>query len=128
MILSLKKNLDVKFILNSTKPFCFHLFNPIFAAMKTIAQLLLFVFITFLVTPTIVSVIEKSTDLSSLYDCSEEEQSQKEMKDIKIVFDFDIEYIPNEFYSLNSSLIHSENLSRHDKISSKIFIPPPEQV
>lgn len=96
--------------------------------MKTIAQLLLFVFITFLVTPTIVSVIEKSTDLSSLYDCSEEEQSQKEMKDIKIVFDFDIEYIPNEFYSLNSSLIHSENLSRHDKISSKIFIPPPEQV
>ena len=96
--------------------------------MKTIAQLLLIVFITFLVTPTIVSVIEKSAELSILYDYSEKEQSQKEIKDIKIVFDFGIAYIPNEFYSLNSSLIHFENLSKHDKISSKIFIPPPEQV
>jgi hypothetical protein len=128
MILSLKKNLDVKFILNSIKPFCFHLFNPNFVTMKTIAQLLLFVFITFLVTPTIVSVIEKSADFSTLYDYSEKEQSQKEIKDVKIVFDFGIAYIPNKFYSLNYNIIHSENLSKHDKISSKIFIPPPEPV
>ena len=128
MILSLKNNLDVKFILNSTKPFCFHFFNPNFVTMKTIAQLLLFVFITFLVTPTIVSVIEKSADFSTLYDYSEKEQSQKEIKDIKIVFDFGIAYSPDEFYFLDSSLIHSDNLSKHDKISSKIFIPPPEQV
>ena len=106
----------------------FSFFNPNFVTMKTIAQLLLFVFITFLVTPTIVSVIEKSADFSTLYDYSEKEQSQKEIKDIKIVFDFGIAYSPDEFYFLDYSLIHSDNLSKHDKISSKIFIPPPEQV
>jgi hypothetical protein len=96
--------------------------------MKILAQLLLFVFITLLVTPTIVSVIQKSANIATLYDCSEQEQSQKEIKDIKIVFDFGIAPIPNAFYSLNSGLIHSDNLSRHDTIASKIFIPPPQPV
>jgi hypothetical protein len=96
--------------------------------MKKIVRILLFVFITFLFTPTIISVVEKSADIATLYDCSEQEQSQKEIKDIKIVFDFGIAPIPNAFYSLNSGLIHSDNLSRHDCIASKIFIPPPQTV
>lgn len=89
------------------------------------AQILLFVFITFLVTPSIVSVIEKSADMSIFYSFSEEEKAHKE---IKAVFNFDIVSTPVNLSQLDSSLIHSENLSKHDKISSKIFIPPPEQV
>ena len=93
--------------------------------MKIMAQLLLFVFITFLATPTIVSVIKKSADMSVFYSFSEEEKAQKE---IKAIFNCDLENVPNNLSQLNSSLIHSENLSKHDKIASKIFIPPPEQV
>ena len=93
--------------------------------MKITAQILLFVFITFLATPTIVSVIKKSADMSVFYSFSEEEKAQKE---IKAIFNSDLENVPNNLSQLNSSLIRSENLSKHDKIASKIFIPPPEQV
>ena len=89
------------------------------------AQILLFVFITFLVTPTIVSVIEKNADMSVFYSYSEEEKAHKE---IKAVFHFNDATIPATLPQLNSGLIHSENLSKHDKIASTIFIPPPEQV
>lgn len=85
----------------------------------------MFVFITFLVTPTVVSVIEKSVNVSVFYSFSEEEKSHKE---IKAVFYFDYSNTPLDLSQLNSGIIHSENLSKHDKIASKIFIPPPEQV
>ena len=93
--------------------------------MKLAAQILLFVFITFLATPTIVSVIEKNADTSLFYSFSEEEKAHKE---VKAVFNFNVVNTPVNFSNLNSGLIHSENLSKHDKIASKIFIPPPEQV
>jgi hypothetical protein len=88
------------------------------------AQLLLFVFTSFLITPTIVSVFEKNSDVSEFYSYSDQEKVNKE---IEAVFSFDIEYVPNDFSFLNSSLIHFEYLSKHDKIFSKIFIPPPER-
>lgn len=93
--------------------------------MKLTAQILLFVFITFLITPTVVSVIEKNADMSMFYSFSEEEKAQKE---IKAIFNFEVASAPDNISLLNCSLILSENLSKHDKISSKIFIPPPEQV
>jgi hypothetical protein len=93
--------------------------------MKITAQILLFVFITFLITPTIVSVIKKSADISVFYSFSEEEKTHKE---IKAVFNSDVVIAPVNLSQLDSDLIQSENLSKHDKISSKIFIPPPEQV
>ena len=93
--------------------------------MKMMAQLLLFVFITFLATPTVVSVIKKSADTSIFYSFSEEEKANKE---IKAIFYFDTVHAPVLLSNLNSGIIQSENLSKHDKIASKIFIPPPEQV
>ena len=99
--------------------------NSIFALMKIVAQILLFIFIAFLVTPTIVSVIEKSSDTSITYSFFEEEQSHKQ---IKAIFHFDIAYEIIHLSELTSSLILSENLSKHDIISSTIFIPPPDQV
>jgi hypothetical protein len=93
--------------------------------MKIMAQLLLFIFITFLATPTIVSVIKKSVDTSLFYSFSEEEKSHKE---VKAIFNFDVANSTVILPNLNSGLIQSENLSKHNKIASKIFIPPPEQV
>jgi hypothetical protein len=93
--------------------------------MKFAVKLVLIIFITFLSTPTIVSLIDKHNDTSYFYGMSEEEQSHKE---IKAEFKFDESF---EFINLptpKSCLILSENLSKHDNISSTIFIPPPEQV
>lgn len=93
--------------------------------MKKISQILLVVFITFLVTPTIVSVLEKNADTSLFYSFSEEEKTHKE---VKAICNYGNSYDTIIFSPVNSCLIRSENLSKHDKITSKIFIPPPEQV
>jgi len=92
--------------------------------MKLAVNLLLIVFVTFLSTPTIVSVIKKSTDTSYFYSMSEEELTHKEVK-----AEFKFETLTLVFFSpQTSNLILSENLSKHDNIASTIFIPPPEQV
>lgn len=93
--------------------------------MKLAAKILLFVFITFLATPTIISVIKKSVDTSVFYSFSEEEKAHKE---IKAVFNIDVAHPTVNFSNPNTGLIQSENLLKHNKIASKIFIPPPEQV
>lgn len=92
--------------------------------MKLIARLLLLLFIAFLSKPTIVRLIEKSCDTSIIFSMTEEELAKKEFK----VFDYynelqDVLLISN--YN-KSSLILSENLSKHDKISVSIFSPPPD--
>lgn len=93
--------------------------------MKIIAQLLLFVFISFLITPTVIFLIEKDADVSAFYSFSEEEKTQKE---IKAIINFDATSTSIDMSQLNSKLIFTENSSKHVKISSKIFIPPPKQV
>lgn len=91
--------------------------------MKKLANILLFLFILFLITPTVVSAIENDGDISVVSNFSEEEQVQK---DIKLLFYFD--HIPNCVFlpSLISKLVSSENTLKHNDISLGIFIPPPE--
>ncbi|HEX8561493.1 MAG TPA: hypothetical protein VF676_00810 [Flavobacterium sp.] len=81
-------------------------------------------FMIFLSTPTIVSLIEKSCDTSVFYSMTEEELTHKEIKaELRIH-----EYHFVDLSGRTSSLILSENLSRHDNVCAAIFIPPPEQV
>ena len=93
--------------------------------MKIISKIFLILFIAFLITPTIIIVIEKSVDISVFYTVSEEEHVHKEIKTF-----FYLEN-PAEISApskLSSGMILSENLSKHDKITSSIFIPPPNEV
>jgi len=93
--------------------------------MKFCVNLLLFVFLTFLSTPTIVSVIEKSCDTTIFFTMSEEE-CHKEIKLAVVAIAHSYEL--SDISATSSSLIVSENLSRHDHISAAIFIPPPDQI
>ena len=91
--------------------------------MKYLAQIVLVLFVAFLSTPTIVSIIEKKTDVSIFYSLTEEE-IHKELKEVKAEiksYDYPITTIV-----LKKSKIVSENLSKHDKVASVIFSPPPE--
>jgi hypothetical protein len=88
------------------------------------AQVLLFVFTCFLITPTIMTVIEKNNDMSVFFGSADNEKADLEME---AVFTSDFEYLTNDFTFLNSSLILSKNLSIQFIIASKIFIPPPQQ-
>ncbi|WP_035658783.1 hypothetical protein [Flavobacterium seoulense] len=94
--------------------------------MKVIAPFFMILFIAFLSTPAIVKLIEKSTDTAMFFNVSEEEHAKEEMKNI-----FCTEAITSVFELkriIIGSLILSENLSKHENISKRIFSPPPNFV
>lgn len=95
--------------------------------MKLVARILLVLFITFLSTPTVVTLIEKNTDISLFYSFAEEE-IHKDFKEIKadLKQQFDYPFLDSKI-KLNSKIV-SENLSQHDKVLEEIFSPPPELV
>jgi hypothetical protein len=95
--------------------------------MKFFARLVLTIFVIFLSTPTVVTLIKKSTDTSVVYSFSEEE-IHKEIKEVKaeVKQHFDYPFLDLKI-NKNTSII-SENLSRHDNVTSEIFSPPPELI
>ena len=93
--------------------------------MKFITGFLLVFFISFLATPTIVSVIKKNTDVSLFYSFNEEEL-HKDFKELKADLSHNYEFAFVNLSSTTSSKIISENLSRHDNVSEQIFSPPPD--
>ena len=91
--------------------------------MKFAVKIVIFIFFIFLSTPTIVSLIERNSDISIFYGSAELEDMQKE---VKLEFKFDTFSFAFFKQPKMSSLILSENLSKHDNISTSIFIPPPD--
>ena len=93
--------------------------------MKLIARFFLFLFIAFLSAPTIIKLIEKSSDTSMFYSMSEEELAKKEVKNLVYIV------ASHSTFELKRtvlrSLILSENLSKHDNVSRTIFTPPPDR-
>lgn len=81
-------------------------------------------FLTFLATPTIVSLIKNNCDTSIFYSMSEEELVHKEVKEIKAELKLN-DYSVAEILKLKKSLIISDNQLKHDNISASIFSPPP---
>lgn len=82
-------------------------------------------FVTFLSTPTVVSMIKKGTDVSIFYSFAEEEV-HKELKEVKAeIKSYDY---PITVLTVKKTKIISENLSKHDNVSEEIFSPPPEFV
>ena len=89
------------------------------------SKLVLVVFIAFLSTPTIVTLIKKNTNTSVFYSFAEEE-IHKELKDVKAELKHHFDYPFLDLKINKNSIIVSENLSRHDNVASEIFSPPPE--
>lgn len=95
--------------------------------MKFFASLLLTVFVLFLSTPTIVTLIKKSTDTSIFYSFAEEE-IHKELKEVKAEIKQHFDYPFLDLKINKNTAIISENLSRHDNVAAEIFSPPPELI
>lgn len=98
-----------------------------FCDMKLIARFILFIFVAFLSTPTIVTLIEKNTDVSMFYNFAEEE-NHKDIKQIKADLSLGFDYPFIDLRQDRDSKITSKNLLRHDNIADEIFIPPPELI
>ena len=94
--------------------------------MKLIARILLFIFIAFLSTPTIVTVMKKSNSTSLSFSFSEEEHSHKELKAAVYPAIFQHEIMMPVY--IQKKTIVSENIVKLDNISPSIFAPPPNLV
>jgi hypothetical protein len=93
--------------------------------MQTAVKIVLFLFISFLSVPTIVTMIEKNTDISVFYSFAEEEIT-KHVKEVKAELKFGYDGESFAFIDTTKNRIISENLSKHDKVLEEIFSPPPE--
>ena len=93
--------------------------------MKCVAKIFLFLFLAFLSTPTIISLIKKSTDISTYFNFNEEE-IHKDYKDVKAHLNQNFEFVEINFSIEFSSFIFSENSIKHDNLAEEIIVEPPE--
>jgi hypothetical protein len=92
--------------------------------MKLAVQLALFIFIAFLSTPTIVSLIEKKSNTSAFFSMAEEEQPVKELKEVKAEMKLYTFTFPPQQEREAAEITTGHEL-RHDNITPAIFSPPP---
>ena len=102
--------------------------NYYFCTMKFLASIIALIFITFLSTPTLISLIDKEVDTSYFYSLCEEEESQVCFDEIKSV-----PFIDFEFGNLSCNLPKFLNVSSETNLSftnlaHQIFSPPPNLV
>jgi hypothetical protein len=93
--------------------------------MKIIARLVLFVFFSFLITPTVICIVKRTRDIAVVYSFSEEEKSQNE---ITAIINFVIHSEVFDLCRLNSKPLFALNLPQEETIFCRIFIPPPQEV
>ena len=97
--------------------------------MKFAVKLVLVLFIAFIATPTVVSLIKEDVDTSIIYSMSEEEeQHNHSCKEINADLKIADSIIFSNFSLASSSLIISHHSLKHDTAASYIFSPPPDQV
>lgn len=93
--------------------------------VKTAVRIALLLFVAFLSTPTVVSLIERENDTSYFFSMNEEEQlSIKEIKEVKAELTLSVfQFIPEA--KGTSDPIVSEFRLKHDNVTPSIFSPPP---
>jgi len=75
--------------------------------------------------PTIVTLIEKTTDVSVFYSFSEEE-THKDLKEIKANIKEELSFVFFDWNPKTKTKIVFENLAKYDNVFATIFSPPPE--
>ena len=91
-----------------------------------LALVLIFIFTLFIVSPTIVSVVEKNFDVSVLFNMSEEESNQKDAStNLDLKFS-DTKDSSSLFNALNKSSLFADYSRKYTSISLENNSPPPE--
>lgn len=97
--------------------------------MKVVVSFLVFLLITFLSTPTIISVLDKDADISYFYTLSEEEEENQvsfdEIKSVALSSQELLSFFYNSSVTLNVAMV--ANLS-FTNLAHQIFSPPPELI
>ncbi|MFM7897078.1 MAG: hypothetical protein ACKO8L_14370 [Flavobacterium sp.] len=96
--------------------------------MKLLVNIFLFIFITFLSTPTLVGIVDNEADTSYFYTMCEEEENHAPFNEIKSVptnhFSI-INFTSVKLVALNVLLEHDLSF---DNLAHQIFSPPPNNL
>ncbi len=89
--------------------------------MKVCTSIVLFIFILFLSAPTLVTMIEKETDISMFYSFAEEEHHKEAKVEVKNYF----ENNSMDFFDKEEKYSFFSKDSEHPTVFREIFSPPP---
>ena len=93
---------------------------------KKIAIVFTIIFTLFIVSPTILSVVEDSFDISILFNVGEEENNQKEISKNFDLKSSEIKKTDSLFNSLKKRNLLNYRLKKYTDIYQKNTYPPPE--
>lgn len=95
--------------------------------MKLISKIVLFIFVLFLATPTIVSAIDDSVDTSYFFNMSEEESHSafNEIKSIPSIYSIPLVIDFEGSQKVKFSILNDRKAS---SLKPKVFLPPPELI
>lgn len=118
----------VNFGLIYEKIFSSSVIYPIFAIMKITACLFLLLFVGFLLAPTVITMIDKTVDVTMAFTANEEESSSKHTIGLEYIVHI---YHPN---AISLQFLHEQAALNHSyKDGDRLVIldvlsPPPKQV
>lgn len=87
-----------------------------------------FIFTLFIVSPTIVSVVEKNFDISILFNMNEEENNQKEISKVFDLKSSETKASLSVFNILHTSSLFDFYSKKYASISQENYSPPPELI
>lgn len=97
--------------------------------MKLLVNIFLFIFITFLATPTLIGMVDKEADTSYFYTMCEEEENHSQFNEIKTVPTTNYSVVHFSFGELAKlNVLMEHDLLSFDNLAHQIFSPPPNFV
>lgn len=94
--------------------------------MKQLVNIFLFIFITFLATPTLIGMVDKEADTSCFYTMCEEEENHSPFNEIKSVQTVSYSFVNFSIGELaKPNILIEHNLFSFDNLAHQIFSPPP---
>jgi len=97
--------------------------------MKLLVNIFLFIFITFLSTPTLIGIVDEEADTSYFYTMCEEEENHAPFNEIKTVPTTNDSVIHFAFRELTKfDALMEQDLLNFDNLAHQIFSPPPNLI
>lgn len=93
--------------------------------MKLIINIVLFLFITFLSTPTVVGMIDDDVDISCFYNLAEEEETNPTIQEVKVLPTSQYTFLNFFTFETLKFNVNLNQLLSYDNLAHKIFSPPP---
>lgn len=93
--------------------------------MKILIKIVLFIFITFLSTPTLVGMADDKIDISCFYNLAEEEETNPTIQEVKIISFLSYHFYHLYYVSALTFNVNLHHLLQYDNLAHKIFSPPP---